>query len=172
MPIRWNIKGEINWPQLDRKLTEQWEQKAGAASGVERFVFAFIVVNHYYSAWAAMSGRRFPSERDEAIHLATVPALAAWWPKFVKLHDVKGRKIPLPIADRRGRDVPGALAPAQYEAAQLSPEQWLSVVYQLRCDFFHAQRSAVGYHNEVAVRFVSEPVLNLVRFLGMQTTLR
>ena len=46
MPIRWNIKGEINWPQLDRKLTEQWEQKAGAASGVERFVFAFIVVNH------------------------------------------------------------------------------------------------------------------------------
>lgn len=173
MSAPWNNSGSIGWKELDRGLIDQWYRKAAAARGVERFLFSFICLNHYYTAWAAHSPPPSPVERDLMRHLGTLPTLANRWAQFVRLHDVHGRTISLPLKDWRGRDVPRGFAgpPGDYEASDLAIEDFLEVMYQLRCDLFHASRSTAGFRNQMAIRFVDDASLNLVKFLVMDTNL-
>lgn len=163
----WNNSGNIGWQELDRALIDGWFRKANQAQGVERFLFSFICLNHYYTAWAANSQPQSRVERHIVRHLGKLDTLASRWPDFIQLHDVSGRTISLPLMDWNNRVVPLNFVqdPGDYEASDLTIEDYLEVVYQLRCDLFHASRSTAGFRNQMAIRFVADASLNLVKYL-------
>lgn len=74
-----NPKGSIRWTELDFALVSNYHNKAtGAKDKIDKFIFSWIIMNHYYSIWSFKSpnsswaGRkRAPSERDEVRHFVS-----------------------------------------------------------------------------------------------------
>ena len=104
-------------------------------------------------------------------NLSNLPALANYWPTFQTLSGVKERQLELPIKDRWGGDVPPGIAQGEYSARDLPIEQYLEILYQVRCDYFHAERSVLGHEDEKVVLFVSIPTYLLAKFLTDERTL-
>lgn len=178
MSISWNVNGSINWACLDRNLIQEWYERARVSGGVERFVFSFICLNHYYSAWSSESNfaQRGRSERGEVRHFATMPTVQGQWGDFVALHEVRGRSIELPM--HRGKNdhilVPEGWSWSRgdetVEAADLEAADYLEVMYQIRCELFHASLPTAGFTNGRIIRFVDDPSFNLLGILIQDTT--
>jgi hypothetical protein len=169
-----NPKGSIIWPELDRHLVSDFHARAGQGNDrVDKFIFSWIVLNHYYTLWAATNpspawGGNRPSERQEARHLATLPALQSKWNEFTSLHDVNSKFIELPLLDRHNQPVPRNVTGKTYVHA-LSSADYLEVLYQLRCDFFHGKRSLRGYDNQSKLWFCADSSYELTKYLIKET---
>ena len=169
----WNSSGSIRWGarQLDRPLIHQWLQRARLEQDpAAKFVFSFIVLNHYYSAAAAQRATRLRTERDEMIALQELPILKSRWPVLAKTADLGKLEVSLPLRDRAGRDVPDGFAADTYRAAQLSLRDCLSVVYQLRCNLFHAVSRPTETVGNVGIRFAAAVSYALAESLVSETT--
>lgn len=165
MSITYNPQGTINWPKLDGKLIDAWHDIwLKEREPAKRFVFGFVLVNHYYSAWSEVSPPANHRDRTEMKHLSTFPPLAAHWSKLRELTDIKDRKISLPLKDRGGSDVPAGLAARAYKVSELSCIQWLDVIYQIRCDLVHAVRRP----DEATLHFAGS-IHELVTYLLKET---
>jgi hypothetical protein len=171
-----NPKGSILWPDLDINLVSSYHAKAGKTGDrIDKFVFSWIVINHYCSLWSIISPnpswgikRKAPRERDEFRHFATIPAIANNWNNYIKLHNVCTKKILLPLFDRKGNNIPQNLSGETF-ISQLTIPDYLDVLYQLRCDFFHGERGIRGFDNEMKLWFAADPCYELTKYLIKET---
>lgn len=143
-PVNKN-NGSINIADLDRDLIRGFYAKAGRGDKEDKFIYSWIVINHYYTAIAdenpdpAWGGRR-PTERQEARNLGRV--LSSVWQKRLVPTQVFGTySITLPLMSRGGGNVPANVPAGSRKANQLSPEDCMDVLYQLRCDLCHGVRT-------------------------------
>lgn len=170
-----NPKGTIRWADLDIHLVSNYHDKAGrAVDRIDKFIFSWIIINHYCSIWSTVSpnplwgGRRAPRERDEVRHFATIPAISANWSNFIKLHDVNTKKIVLPLLDRNNHPIPSNLTGETF-ISQMNIADYLEILYQLRCDFFHGDRGLRGFDNDMKLWFAADSCYELTKYLIKDT---
>jgi hypothetical protein len=173
--VQFDPKGKITWPELDRKLIAEFYTKAAMSTSdpINRFIFSWIILNHYYTAWAIIGpdpvwGKK-PTERQEASNLSKLPSVISAWTNLLRLNLLKSLSIDLPLRDRRGRDVPDGKS-GSFIFGQLSSLECLVVLYQLRCDFFHGERSIRGYGNIGKINFASKIAFELMKMVVADTT--
>lgn len=158
---------KLPWSDLKRNLVEGKiiEANKARANSESQFRPRFEVLNHYYSAWSRVSSHSGLNDRKKLRHFATYPPLKDQWSKFRTFSGVKGKAIELPLEDQNGNNVPRDLDPGKYTAEQLSLEQWLEVIYQIRCSVFHGD----GEHDEFQLNFAAGPLGVLADFLVKNT---
>jgi hypothetical protein len=163
-------QGSINFPNLDVVLIEDWYGRAARTKDRgERFIFTWIVLNHYYSAWIDATAPQ-DTEREEVRAFADA-VVAPMWPKISRLRSMQVR-LPLPLERRtrgnRVHPVPPRVPQGQHAAGSLAPADYFEVCYQIRCDYVHANRALRGYQNEVRTLFV-DPLHEIVNLLRGET---
>jgi len=168
--MKYNQRGSIKWDTIDYGLLEDFERKYSNPRKIDRFLYSWIILNHYYSAWAQISppaiqkGSTRPGEKSEIINFSQSTSAIAAWERMKLGSHVRSLNINLPIFDGNGNPYP---TEQNQEAGimQLSLEQFLLTLYYIRCDFFHGDRRLRGYSNEKIIMFSSECCYQYVKCL-------
>lgn len=84
------------------------------------------------------------------------------------LHNVKTKKIVLPLYDRNFNPVPSNKTGETF-VSNLNIADYLEILYQLRCDFFHGEKGIRGFDNEMKLWFASETSFELTKYLIKET---
>jgi hypothetical protein len=170
MQPKWNPSGRINWKQLDRDLIKNWYATASTYGGVHRLLFSYICLNHYYTAWAEVSLPVNDTDREMMRNLSKLPIVIEKWQEFTKMDRVNGVTVNLPLKNRQNGNVPKTIIlPKSYQASDLTIEDFLEVIYQVRFDLFSAQKNAISSRDPAAVELVTDASFKLVTILISDT---
>jgi len=153
LPIQ---RGPLNIPDLDVQVMDYWYRlHKSTKERPAKFIFGWIVFNHIFSKYSVYlhpGNARLPGDKDQAMEFARMPALVNIFAVSSRSWQSK-RIITLPLMNYRNHPIPSSGLVGQVNAAALSPEDFIEIMYEIRNSYVHGKRGVKVFEDQAIAAF-------------------